>query len=96
MFDLELAPVEIETKKGTQVVSVDEHPRPDTSLEKISSLRPVFKKDGVVTAANASGICDGAGESGRPTLHGMRGTETLTPRLAYMSQAPSYSHRRMR
>mmetsp|Transcript_32064 Transcript_32064/g.76610 ORF Transcript_32064/g.76610 Transcript_32064/m.76610 type:complete len:396 (+) Transcript_32064:244-1431(+) len=61
VFDLELAPVEIETKKGTQVVSVDEHPRPETSLEKISSLRPVFKKDGVVTAANASGICDGAG-----------------------------------
>lgn len=68
MFDLELAPVEIETKKGTQVVSVDEHPRPETSLEKISSLRPVFKKDGVVTAANASGICDGAGECGRSTF----------------------------
>lgn len=44
-----------------QTVDTDEHPRPDTSLEKISSLRPVFKKDGVVTAANASGICDGAG-----------------------------------
>ncbi len=44
-----------------QTISTDEHPRPDTTLEKISSLRPVFKKDGVVTAANASGICDGAG-----------------------------------
>lgn len=76
MFDLELAPVEIETKKGTQVVNVDEHPRPETSLEKISSLRPVFKKDGVVTAANASGICDGAGESGRSTLLGTRGSKT--------------------
>lgn len=42
-------------------MDTDEHPRPDTSLEKIASLRPVFKKDGVVTAANASGICDGAG-----------------------------------
>ncbi|KAL9188702.1 hypothetical protein ACHAXT_007080 [Thalassiosira profunda] len=61
VFDLEMAPVEIETKKGTKVVDTDEHPRPDTSLEKIASLRPVFKKDGVVTAANASGICDGAG-----------------------------------
>jgi acetyl-CoA acyltransferase 2 len=43
------------------VVDTDEHPRPETSLEKISTLKPVFKKDGVVTAANASGICDGAG-----------------------------------
>jgi acetyl-CoA acyltransferase 2 len=61
VFDLEMAPVEIETKKGTKTVDADEHPRPDASLEKIASLRPVFKKDGVVTAANASGICDGAG-----------------------------------
>ncbi len=44
-----------------QIINTDEHPRPDTTLEKISTLRPVFKKDGVVTAANASGICDGAG-----------------------------------
>lgn len=61
VFDLEIAPVDIETKKGTKTIDTDEHPRPDTSLEKISSLRAVFKKDGVVTAANASGICDGAG-----------------------------------
>lgn len=43
------------------MVDTDEHPRPDTALEKIAKLKPVFKKDGVVTAANASGICDGAG-----------------------------------
>jgi len=61
IFDLEIAPVKIETKKGTKIIDTDEHPRPDTSLEKLASLRPVFKKDGVVTAANASGICDGAG-----------------------------------
>mmetsp|Transcript_27276 Transcript_27276/g.35059 ORF Transcript_27276/g.35059 Transcript_27276/m.35059 type:complete len:396 (-) Transcript_27276:56-1243(-) len=61
VFDLEIGPIEVQTKKGTKIVDADEHPRPDTSLEKISSLRPVFKKDGVVTAANASGICDGAG-----------------------------------
>lgn len=60
-FDLEMAPVEIETKKGTKIVSVDEHPRPESTLERISSLAPVFKKNGVVTAANASGISDGAG-----------------------------------
>ena len=56
-----MAPVEVETRKGTQVIDTDEHPRPETALEKISKLKPVFKKDGVVTAANASGICDGAG-----------------------------------
>ena len=43
------------------VVDTDEHPRPETSLDKISGLKSVFKKDGVVTAADASGICDGAG-----------------------------------
>lgn len=43
-----------------KTVDTDEHPRP-VSEEKMAALRPVFKKDGVVTAANASGICDGAG-----------------------------------
>eukprot|EP00956_Cyclotella_meneghiniana_P003532 scaffold4357_cov22-Cyclotella_meneghiniana.AAC.1 len=61
VFDLEMANVENTTKKGTKVIDTDEHPRPETTLEKISTLKPVFKKDGVVTAANASGICDGAG-----------------------------------
>lgn len=56
-----MAPVEVETRKGTQVVDTDEHPRPETTVEKIAKLKPVFKKDGAVTAANASGICDGAG-----------------------------------
>jgi acetyl-CoA acyltransferase 2 len=61
VFDLEMAPVEIKSKKGTITVDTDEHPRPETTLEKLAKLRPVFTKDGVVTAANASGICDGAG-----------------------------------
>jgi len=61
LFDLEMAPVEVETRKGTITVDTDEHPRPQTTVEKIGALKPVFKKDGVVTAANASGICDGAG-----------------------------------
>jgi len=61
VFDLEIAPVEITTKRGTKVVDTDEHPRPETTVEKLSKLKPVFKKDGVVTAATASGICDGAG-----------------------------------
>lgn len=60
VFDYEIAPVEIENKRGNKIVDTDEHPR-DTSVEKLSKLRPVFKKDGTVTAASASGICDGAG-----------------------------------
>jgi acetyl-CoA acyltransferase 2 len=56
-----MAPCEITNKKGSIIVDTDEHPRPETTVEKLSKLRPVFQKDGVVTAANASGICDGAG-----------------------------------
>lgn len=61
VFDLEMAPIEIQTRKGTQLVDTDEHPRPESRVEQISKLKSVFKKDGAVTAANASGICDGAG-----------------------------------
>jgi len=60
-FDAEIAPVEIKTRKGTKVMDTDEHPKPSTTVESISGLRPVFDKEGVVTAAGASGICDGAG-----------------------------------
>lgn len=59
-FADELAPVEIATRKGTVTVDRDEHPRPQTTMEALAKLSPVFKKDGVVTAGNASGICDGA------------------------------------
>jgi acetyl-CoA acyltransferase 2 len=59
-FDAEVAPVSIEGRKGTHVFSQDEHMRPDTTLEALSGLRPYFKKDGLVTAGNASGIGDGA------------------------------------
>ena len=60
-FAEEMAPVAIEGRKGVETLDVDEHPRPDTSLEGLAKLKAVFKKDGVVTAGNASGICDGAG-----------------------------------
>ena len=60
-FDDELVAVEVARRKGPPaVVDVDEHPRPDTTLEKLASLRPVFRKDGTVTAGNASGLNDGA------------------------------------
>jgi acetyl-CoA C-acetyltransferase len=60
-FEAEIIPVEIPQKKGNPVVfQVDEHPRPNTTAEALAGLRPAFKKDGTVTAGNASGINDGA------------------------------------
>ncbi len=56
----EIAPVEVAGRKGTVVVDADEGPRPDTSADKLAKLPPRFKKDGIVTAGNASGITDGA------------------------------------
>ena len=60
-FDAEIAPIEIKSRKGVTMFKVDEHPRRDATLEGMAKLPTVFKKDGVVTAGNASGICDGAG-----------------------------------
>lgn len=59
-FADELTPVEIVGKRKTITVSQDEHPRPETTLEGLAKLPSVFKKNGVVTAGSASGICDGA------------------------------------
>ncbi|WP_026510580.1 acetyl-CoA C-acetyltransferase [Butyrivibrio sp. LC3010] len=60
VFDEEIVPVEITTKKGTVIFNKDEGPRAGVTKESISKLRPAFKKDGMVTAANSSGINDGA------------------------------------
>jgi acetyl-CoA C-acetyltransferase len=59
-FTDELAPVSLETKKGTQVFSRDEHPFIGATLDKMAKLAPVFSKSGTVTAGNSSGITDGA------------------------------------
>ena len=56
----EVVPVEIKTKKGVTLVEKDDHLRPETTMEILAKLPAVFKKDGVVTAGNASGIVDGA------------------------------------
>lgn len=57
-FRDEIVPVEVKTKKGTVLFDTDEHPRADTSMESLSKLKPAFKKDGTVTAGNASGLND--------------------------------------
>ena len=59
-FDDEIVPVEVKMKKETVVVNKDEGPRAGTSMEGLAKLKPAFKKDGIVTAGNASGINDGA------------------------------------
>jgi len=59
-FKDEIIPVEIKTKKGPVVFATDEHPVATTSREGLAKLKPVFKKDGTVTAGNASGLNDAA------------------------------------
>jgi acetyl-CoA C-acetyltransferase len=60
-FKEEIVPVSIPQKKGNPLIfDTDEHPRPNTTREALAGLRPAFKKDGTVTAGNASGINDGA------------------------------------
>jgi acetyl-CoA acetyltransferase family protein len=56
----EIVPVQVSAPRGTSEILQDEIIRPDTNLEKLSSLKPVFKKDGIVTAGNASALSDGA------------------------------------
>jgi len=60
LFDDEVVPIEVKTRKGTVEFRVDEHVRLDASLETFSKLRPAFKPDGTVTAGNASGVNDAA------------------------------------
>ncbi len=60
-FEAEIAPVEVSSRAGTVVVTEDEHPRPDTTLQALARLTPVFDaENGSVTAGNSSGITDGA------------------------------------
>jgi acetyl-CoA C-acetyltransferase len=58
LFDEEIVPVELKSKKGTEEFTRDEHVRPDATIEGMAKLKPVFKPDGTVTAGNASGMND--------------------------------------
>ncbi len=59
-FKDEIVPVSVKTRRGESLVDTDEYPRMDATLESLQKLRPAFKKEGTVTAGNASGINDGA------------------------------------
>jgi len=85
-FAEEIIPVTIPGKKGEIHVSEDEHPRPDTSLEALSRLKPIVHANGTVTAGNASGVNDGAAamflaSAEVARLHG------LTPRARFLGMA---------
>ena len=82
----EIVPVTVPQRKGSIAVTADEHPRPDTTLEALSRLKPIVRSDGTVTAGNASGVNDGAcavllASDSAVTAHG------LTPRARYVASA---------
>lgn len=60
VFENEIIPLKIKSKKQIVDITADEHPRPGTTLEGLAKLPSLFKKEGLVTAGTASGICDGA------------------------------------
>ncbi|CAO3653834.1 unnamed protein product [Cunninghamella echinulata] len=60
IFKDEIIPVEVKGRKGVEQVTTDEHPRLGLTIDQVTKMKPVFKKDGVTSAANASGINDGA------------------------------------
>jgi len=59
-FKSQIVPITLKTRKGDVVFDTDEHPKPGTTMETLAKMKPAFKKDGTVTAGNASGINDAA------------------------------------
>ncbi len=98
-FEAERFPVEVPGKKGTVTVAKDEPPRPETTMEALSKLPPLFIKDGTVTAGNAPGTNDGASaivlmsrekaeELGAPILAALRGYAQVSRESRYISTVP--------
>lgn len=86
-FKEQIAPVELPSRKGVVIFDTDEHPRADTSAGSTSALRPAFKKDGTVTAGNASNLNDGAG-----ALVLASGAEVKRRGLQPMARIVAYGH----
>jgi acetyl-CoA acetyltransferase family protein len=76
-FTAEIAPVEVQTRKGIVTIDRDEHPRPGTTREALAKLTPSFRADGVITAGNASGIVDGGAAVVMTTQAGKAGHAPL-------------------
>ncbi|PYY69504.1 acetyl-CoA C-acyltransferase [Pseudomonas jessenii] len=85
-FSEQIATVEIQDRKGVKLFSVDEHPRA-TSLEQLAAMKPAFKKDGSVTAGNASGLNDGAA-----ALIMASGNAVKANNLKPLARLVSYAH----
>lgn len=85
-FSEQIATVEIQDRKGVKLFSVDEHPRA-TSLEQLAAMKPAFKKDGSVTAGNASGLNDGAA-----ALLMASGNAVQANNLKPLARLVSYAH----
>ncbi|WP_095192873.1 acetyl-CoA C-acyltransferase family protein [Pseudomonas sp. Irchel 3A7] len=85
-FAEQIATVEIQDRKGTKLFNVDEHPRA-TSLEQLAQMKPAFKKDGSVTAGNASGLNDGAAALVMAT-----GAAVQVNNLRPLARLVSYAH----
>ena len=84
-FTEELVPIAVATPKGTTTVAADEQPRPDTTLEGLARLRPVFSEDGTITAGNAPGVNDGA-----TAILLMSATEAKRRNLSVLAQWLAY------
>jgi acetyl-CoA C-acetyltransferase len=85
-FRDEIVPVTVKGRKGDTVVENDEYPRPETTLEVLQKLRPAFKKEGSVTAGNASGINDGAA-----AILVMRGAEAAKRGITPLARIVSWA-----
>ena len=83
----QIVPLEIKTRKGTQVFEVDEHVRNDFSLEQLTRMKPAFKEGGSVTAGNASGLNDGAA-----ALLLATGAALQSDNLRPLARLVSYAH----
>jgi len=86
-FKTQIVPVTIETRKGPVVFDVDEHVRGNVTAEQLAKMKPVFKKDGTVTAGNASGLNDGAA-----ALVLASGDKVKSLRLKPLARLVSYAH----
>lgn len=84
-FESEIVPVEVPQPKGSLVFAKDEHNRPDTTLESLAKLKPVFRKDGTITAGNAPGLNSGAAAMIVADAHwaAKRGIEPMARLVAY-------------
>ena len=93
-FAEQIVPVEVPSRKGTIQFAVDEHVRADVTLEQLARMKAVFKKDGVVTAGNASGLNDGAAAvvlagAGAVQRHGLKPMARLVD-YAHAGVEPEY------